>query len=185
LTFFSLKEIAMSYNQLTEVERYQVYSLLKTGMKPSGIAEPLGRHPSTIGRELKRNRGLRGYRPAQAQRLAKARQAQATKHRKPTEEVKGWIVQLIRQGLSPEQVAGYLARHRQVDLHRHLRAVSKPYRKRYGHYGRRGRIKDRASIEARPDIVASRGRLGGWEGDTVIYPKGTRAKTGKSPCRPW
>jgi IS30 family transposase len=187
LTFFSLKEIVMNYNQLTEVERYQIYSLLKIGMKPQGIAEQLDRHPSTISRELKRNRGLRGYRPAQAQRLAKERRAQATKHRKLTAEVKGWITQLLRQELSPEQITGYLARHRQIDLHhetvyqliyadraqggdlyRHLRIAAKPYRKRYGSYDRRGKIQGRVSIEARPEIVASRGRMGDWEGDTVI-----------------
>lgn len=38
----------MSYNQLTEVERYQIYSLLKTGITTSGIADHLGRHPRRL-----------------------------------------------------------------------------------------------------------------------------------------
>jgi IS30 family transposase len=38
----------MSYNQLTEAERYQIYSLLKIGMISSGIADHLGQHASTI-----------------------------------------------------------------------------------------------------------------------------------------
>ncbi|MDP5211424.1 helix-turn-helix domain-containing protein, partial [Microbulbifer sp. 2205BS26-8] len=52
----------MSYHQLTEEERYQIYVLLKAEHNQKEIAALLGRSPSTISRELKRNRGLRGYR---------------------------------------------------------------------------------------------------------------------------
>lgn len=177
----------MSYKQLTEVERYQIYTLMKVGKKQNEIAHQLGRHPSTISREFGRNRGLKGYRPAQAHRLTQARRQSAYKHRKLTEEVKDWIIRLLRQDLSPEQVVCYLRRHRSVSLHhetiyqliyedrseggdlyRHLRIVSKPYRKRYGYYDRRGRIKDRVSIEQRPSIVEQKSRVGDWEGDTMI-----------------
>jgi len=64
----------MSYNQLNENERYQIYSLKKAGLTQKEIAELLGRSPSTISRELARNTGLRGYRPKQAQRLMDFRQ---------------------------------------------------------------------------------------------------------------
>ena len=60
----------MKYHQLTENERYQIYALNKAGHKQQDIATLLQRNPSTISRELQRNRGLRGYRPGQAQRLA-------------------------------------------------------------------------------------------------------------------
>lgn len=102
-----------------------------------------------------RNRGLGGCRPAQAQRLSDNRRATAAKSNKITGEVWGWIEQLIRQDLSPQQVVDYLKAHENlslhhetlyqliyadkaagVDLYRHLRVVSKPYRKRYGSYGR-------------------------------------------------
>lgn len=46
--------------------------------------------------------------------------------------------------------------------------ASKPYRKRYGSYDRRGKIKNRTCIEERPLIVDERSRIGDWEGDTVI-----------------
>ncbi|WP_038290466.1 helix-turn-helix domain-containing protein, partial [Zooshikella ganghwensis] len=59
----------MNYNQLTEHERYQIYSLLKAGLNQKEIAKNLERNPSTISRELMRNKGLRGYRPKQAQQL--------------------------------------------------------------------------------------------------------------------
>jgi IS30 family transposase len=53
-------------------------------------------------------------------------------------------------------------------LYKHLRIVSKPYRKRYGSYDSRGKIKSRVDIDERPAIVETRTRLGDWEGDTVI-----------------
>ena len=59
--------------QLTQKERYQIESLLKVGHPQSEIATVLKRHKSTISHEARRNRGLRGYRPKQAQRLALVR----------------------------------------------------------------------------------------------------------------
>ena len=55
------------YTQLTEHQRYQIYALMKAGHKQFEIATLIGVHKSTISRELSRNRGLRGYRPRQAQ----------------------------------------------------------------------------------------------------------------------
>lgn len=177
----------MNYRQLTENERYQIYALKKAGHEQEEIAEILRRSASTISRELKRNSGLRGYRPAQAQRFAQTRRSGARKARKVTEAVKKEIESLVRKELSPQQVSGYLARHRKLslhhetiyqliyadkaaggDLHEHLRIASKPYRKRYGHYDRRGKIKNRVSIDERPAIVDRKERIGDWEGDTVI-----------------
>lgn len=177
----------MNYQQLTEQERYQIYILMKAGFTNKAIADQLGRHPSTISRETNRNRGLKGYRPAQAQRLSDQRRQEASKYYKVTDEVYGWMEQLIHQQLSPEQVVDYLKRYRGVSLHhetvyryiyadksaggelyQHLRIASKTYRKRYGSYDQRGKIKDRVSIEQRPDIVDRRSRIGDWEGDTII-----------------
>jgi len=177
----------MSYRQLTEIERYQIYVMKKAGHSQKEIAGYLERSPSTISRELHRNKGLKGYRPKQAQRLASSRRSQAHKARKLTEQVLDWIERLIRQDLSPQQVVDYLKRNKKISLHhetiyqliyadkaaggdlyRHLRVASKSYRKRYGHYDRRGKIKNRVSIDERPDIVAHRSRIGDWEGDTII-----------------
>jgi len=177
----------MSYTQLTENERYQIYAMYKAGHSQKYIADLLDRSHSTINRELHRNKGARGYRPAQAQRLSDLRRQEAYKARKITDEVMGWIEVLIRQELSPQQVVDYLKKHKQISLHhetiyqlvyedkaeggdlyQHLRIVSKPYRKRYGSYDRRGKIKNRVDIDERPKIVEKRSRIGDWEGDTVI-----------------
>ena len=93
----------------------------------------------------------------------------------------------IRQELSPQQVVGYMEKHEKTsllhetiyqlvyadkrsggDLYQHLRITSNPYRKRYGSSERRGRIKNRVSIDERPDVVERRNRIGDWERGTVI-----------------
>lgn len=184
----------MSYHQLTENERYQIYALNKAGLNQKEIADTLGRSPSTISRELQRNRGLRGYRPQQAQRFSDQRRQTAHKSIKVNDEVWSWIVELIQQELSPQQVVAYLNKHKSVSLHhetiyqliygdkaeggqlyRYLRIVSKPYRKRYGHYDRRGKIKNRVGIDDRPMVVAERARIGDWKGDTIVGQGGKSA----------
>jgi len=65
-----------AYHRLTEGERNQVYALKKAGLTQCAIADQICVNKSTICRELKRNAGLRGYRPKQAHRLAFARQLQ-------------------------------------------------------------------------------------------------------------
>ncbi len=177
----------MSCSQLTENERYQIDAFIKAGFTQKEIADQLGRSPSTISRELKRNSDRRGYRPAQAQRLSSSRRVEAYKAIKLTDEVKTWIIDLIRQELSPQQVVDYLLRHKKLSLHhetiyqliysdkanggnlyQHLRIASKPYRKRYGSYDRRGKIKNRVDIDDRPAVVDRRNRIGDWEGDTIM-----------------
>ncbi|MBC8953667.1 transposase [Xenorhabdus sp. PB62.4] len=54
------------------------------------------------------------------------------------------------------------------DLWQHLRMAKKPYRKRYGSDERRGKIKNRISIDNRPKIVDKKQRIGDWEGDTIV-----------------
>lgn len=177
----------MKYHQLTENERYQIYVLKKREMTQKEIAETLNRSASTISRELRRNQGLRGYRPQQAQQLSDERRQIAKKAVKVTSEIERKIHQLIRQDLSPQQVVNYLRKEKIVslhhetvyqiiykekqlgnDLHQHLRIANKPYRKRYGSYDRRGRIANRRSIDDRPTVVDQRCRIGDWEGDTII-----------------
>lgn len=183
----------MKYYQLTEHERYQIYALKKAGLSQKVIAEQLRRDAATISRELKRNGGQRGYRPKQAQEFSESRRSQAHKARKITPTVHGDIERLLRQELSPQQVVGYLKRERKLSLHHetvyrliyadkaaggdlytHLRVASKPYRKRYGSYDRRGKIPNRRGIEERPAVVERRSRIGDWEGDTIIG-KGKRS----------
>ncbi len=178
-----------SYHRLTEGDRHQVYALHKAGLRQSAIAEQIGVHKSTICRELHRNKGLRGYRPKQAHRLACARQSQILRTRISDAMWTG-IEKMIREDWSPEQISGHLKDigepsvspewiYQQIyadkrnggDLHTHLRC-QKQRRKRYGSTERRGQIKNRVSIEKRPAVVDLRSRIGDWEADTVIGKQG-------------
>ena len=174
------------YAQLTQEERYQIKGLLKAGYNLSEIARVAGRHRSTISREIGRNSGKRGYRPAQAHGFASERREAAVTKRITSDD---WqhVERLIRFDLSPEQVSArlyqeqgiristewiylyiYADKTRGGDLHSHLRG-QKPYRKRYGGgRDRRGQLKGRVSIDERPAVVDRRNRLGDWEGDTII-----------------
>lgn len=175
----------MRYTQLTQEERYQIYALLKAGLNQTEIAMILGRHKSTISREISRNTGLRGYRPKQAQCLAQERQYYKA-HSCISHTTWNDVRRLLREDWSPEQISlrlksecGIAISHEWIyqyilqdkkyggTLHSHLRCQKKR-RKRYGSYNRRGQLIGRISIDERPDIVDSRSRIGDWEVDTII-----------------
>ena len=173
------------YSQLTLEQRYGIYTLLKTGHNQSKIAEVVGVHKSTINRELKRNRGGRGYRPKQANAFAEDR------HRaKVCFRIDGntwaFVEQLLRKEWSPEQISGWMKENMDIavshewiyqyvlkdklaggSLYLHLRCKKKR-KKRYGSNDRRGNLINRVSIDERPDIVDRRNRIGDWEADTII-----------------
>ena len=179
------------YTQLTQEERYQISILKKAGHSRTEIANLIGRHKATVGRELRRNKGLRGYRPKQAHKLAVNRKQSSSK-RRISDELWELVEQLLNEEWSPEQISGWLRKEQRDyistewiylyvyadkrnggDLYRHLRCQKKR-RKRYGSNDRRGQIKERISIEERPAIVDERSRIGDWEVDTVIgRPGGT------------
>ncbi|MFC0180294.1 helix-turn-helix domain-containing protein, partial [Thorsellia kenyensis] len=60
----------MSYNQLSLEDRHYIYFSLQKHLSLSQIAKDLGRSQSTISREVKRNKGLKGYRFQQANNKA-------------------------------------------------------------------------------------------------------------------
>ena len=96
------------YTQLTQEERYQIEALLKAGHPQSGIADALNRDKSTISREVRRNRGLQGYRPRQAQRLALARREAKVSPRIAPGTWKR-VESLLCEEWSPEQVSSWLS----------------------------------------------------------------------------
>ena len=69
------------YTQLTREERYQIFALKAVGHNQIEIATVIGRHKSTVNRELTRNRGLRGYRPSQADNFAVNRRQEKSTQR--------------------------------------------------------------------------------------------------------
>ena len=84
---------------MTEIERYQIKAYLTAGYTQKTVAYELNRTPSTISRELKRNKGLRGYRPQLAQRLANERK-QRHSHLKTSDATWRFIVNLLKEDWS-------------------------------------------------------------------------------------
>ena len=175
-----------TYRRVTYEDRCQIYALSKGGTSQESIASVLGVSQSTVSRELRRNRGQRGYRFKQAEAKAQARQAIRRKPRKLTASVRRKVEAKLRQmRWSPEQISGWLRgqgiklSHERIyqmiwqdkrdggNLWRSLRRRGKRYNKRAGKNAGRGLIPNRIDISDRPAIVARKARLGDWEGDTV------------------
>ena len=91
------------YSQLTQEQRYQIYAFLKINFSISDIAKEIGVHKSTISRELKRNKGKKGYRPKQANIKAYNRRSNAFKFIKLTPDLVNKINNLIQHEFSPEK----------------------------------------------------------------------------------
>src|SRR5687767_2112470 len=178
----------MTYRQLSPEERYMLAALRRQGCNQSEIARSLGRHRSTVCREVKRNstRADGRYRAFTAQERTNGRRSRSRRNRRFTAEDFALIDELLRRQWSPEQVAGYLGRTGQLSishetiyrhvwrdkkdgglLYTHLRGARKRRRKRYGAYDSRGRLAGKRMISERPPEVEARERVGHWEADTV------------------
>lgn len=178
----------MRYHQLTSEERYQLSALRKQGLNQAQIARALGRHRSTICREVQRNaRDDGGYRPSTADEYARGRRWKSRRNWRFTD--KDW--QLVREQLkelwSPDQIAGRLRdegllsiSHETIyryvwndwlrggSLRQCLRSSQKRRRKRYRSYDSRGRLEGKRHISERPAHAENRTRIGHLEGDTVM-----------------
>ena len=178
----------MEYCHLSEAERYIVGTMRSSGRSQRSIAKELGRSPSTISRERKRNatRHDGGYRPEKAQGYAKTRRTQSKKEKLAPSQ---WLVveELLEEDLSPDQVAQRLAAEGQFEishetiykrvrkdkaegggLWKHMRIMWKPRRKKRGSPSTRGRMAGKKHISERPQAATDREEIGHCEGDTVI-----------------
>lgn len=180
----------MNYKHLTEEERYQIDDLRREGFNQDQIAKKLGRSPSTLSRELRRNQGGRGWRPRQAQLKVTERLSIRGTHNARKVNDAAWAyakMHLTEDQWSPQQITGRAKleglpgiSHETIyqriledkyaggNLYTHLRCKKKR-KKRYGSArSMRGTIPNRVGIDQRPAIVESRKRIGDWEGDTII-----------------
>src|ERR1039458_7632160 len=198
------------YEQLSLSERIYIQSQLELGFKAAAIAAALKREPSTIGRELRRNRWRRSARSHptlagrprpphgyQADRAHQRADGKAGLPRVPRRLVPGtplWemVIDNLRAGLSPEQIAGTLKRmapalapvqlsHEAIyqaifampggDLRSEvmalLRHAHNKRRPRARGHDRRGQIPNMVPISQRPAEIEERLIPGHWEGDTI------------------
>jgi IS30 family transposase len=164
-------------------------ALRTQGLNKAQIARALGRHRSTVGRELRRNstRSDGRYRASTAQEKANGRRSRSRRNSRFSPADFAVVDGLLSRQWSPEQVAGQLRRedrllishetiYRHVwrdqkaggTLYTHLRGARKRRRKRYGTYDSRGRLAGKRPIAERPAEVEARERVGHWEIDTVL-----------------
>jgi len=178
----------VSYRQLTSEERYALSTLRKQGCTQAQIARAIGRHRSTISREVRRNsRKDGGYRPGPAHDFARWRRSRSRRNQRFTDTDWCLVRERLHQQWSPEQIAGRLRADRSLSishesiylhiwsdkkrgglLHTQLRQATKKRRKRYGRYDSRGRLAGKRHISERPAVVETRTQVGHWEIDTVI-----------------
>ena len=166
--------------------RYQIYEGVIESRSHREIATLINKHHSAVSREVKRNTGLRGYRPKQAQEKTQQRHQSKPRHRKLTHEVQLLIAENIQYEWSPDQIQGRLRNEGLPmvcattiygfikqdkasggELYKHLRH-RKAYKQRTGSPDARGQIIGRISIDERPSVVDEKLRIGDWEADTVI-----------------
>jgi len=188
------REISSRY--LSEDERVRIADLRRQRLGVRAIAEELGRHPSTISRELRRNVEEPGgqYRPFAAERLAAARRRRTRAGRLVADPVLGaFVAARLKLRWSPEQISAAARRAFPDDRSRHVvpetiyQAVYRPdlgglhrefpqalrtgRRRRKPHRRpdarRAGSLVDMTMIDARPADAAARRVPGHWEGDLI------------------
>lgn len=181
---------------LTLAEREELSRGVAAGHSLRSIAASLGRAPSTISREIRRNGGRRGYRASQSDQAAWDR-ARRPKRCRLVENraLARRVAEKLQLEWSPEQIAGWLKRRHPDDerarvshetiyrslfiqargalkkeLLQHLRRTRVMRRSR--HYTQKrddhGRLKNTVSIRERPASADDRAVPGHWEGDLLF-----------------
>lgn len=180
------------YRQLSLEERCEISRRLSAGETMRKIAAGLDRSPSSVSRELKRNASRPElYKPTYAADQARARKWRGSKlERRP--ELQEQVLDRLKQGWSPAQISGRFALdqgHKVISYESIYRFIYAQIRRttdyswrhylprakfRRGFRGHRGgspalHIKDRVSIDLRPDAVLDRREAGHWEADLMAF----------------
>ena len=185
----------LSYTHFTTDERKCLQKLLEEGYSIRGAAAALGRSPSSVSREIKRNRSVRKtkknrtnrfcYHYWRANTLAKCRRRRKAQQAMPLgSECRFFVIEHLSMYWSPEQIAAVWRReHPESTLC--FATIYRYIKKRYfgqitakKNLRRRGKnrnlvrrncyvIHPDRTIPEWPDIIRERGRIGDWEGDTV------------------
>jgi IS30 family transposase len=170
---------------LTREQRYTISAMHKQNCTQKQIAETIGKDKSVVSRELKRNANSKGkYSFVYAQDMANLRKERMKKPRKLHPWLRKEIIELIKQEWSPQQIEGRLklenkpfVSHETIyriirrdkeeggNLYKHTRHKLK-HRKRP--VGEKISIKNRVTIDQRPEIVNTKQRFGDWEIDTIV-----------------
>lgn len=181
----------MSYEHLNSCERKVIKKMLDMQKSIREIARYTGRAPSTISREIARNRDLYWYHPHHAHEHAVQRRKQAYKRiLDRNEPLREHVIRELKEGKSPDSIAGRLTlthadnpamqiSHESIyqwtyeqarkgnDLYKYLPRGVRKRQRRMNKKLSRVQIPNRTSIHCRPDSVSRRRYKGHWEGDTI------------------
>ena len=184
------------YDHITLQERHQIARWRDAKVSVRVISERLGRHPSTIHREIRRNwfddgPWLRGYFAVAANERASTRRRRVGKlHRDP--ELARFVTERLQETWSPEQIAGHLKSTRQLQayachetIYRYVygpdgraaelyKLLPRMRRRRRARYARRPRglhIPPHNTIAQRPAHIGERQSYGHWECDLIAFRK--------------
>ena len=179
----------MEYCQLTQAERYIIASMRRQRFSVAQIALRLGRHRSTIYREVKRNKTTYNghYGADKAHSYATARRRRSRRGPQYSRQELARVEGLLRRRWSPRQISGWYRRFRLLeisaqtiyrhirrdrkssgDLWKYTRIISKFGRKRYKSVDSRGVLPGKRHISERSRAVERRRQIGHWEVDTVM-----------------
>lgn len=176
----------MKYSRVTEADRIKIELLIKQQKSYTEIALEIGKHKSTVSRELARNRGKRGYRHQQAHLLATNREASKHGPYKMNKEICQSIKDKLEKKWSPEQISCRLkyegkptVSHETIylyiykdkenggELWKNLRHGHRVRKRRFPSENRRGTIQNAVPISLRSKAANNRSRIGHWERDTM------------------
>lgn len=180
----------MAHKHFTRDDRIKLSVLLKTNTQTVIIARILNKDPTSIRRETYRGSRNGKYMPSFAKKVSRERKTHRKKKIENDEQLKKYIIAKIKSYWSPEQIAGRLRRQgaiichetiygyimRNKKLKRYLRCQKGKYRRRHGTIPREKarEYEKKRWIGERPEIINQRGRIGDWEGDTIIGKERTK-----------
>ncbi len=186
------------YTRLTDQERESISRGLAQHKSIRQLAKELNRSPSTISREIRRNKGKSGYRAFSASRRAKAAASSRKRGKRKIEKQEGlmsYVMEKLQREWSPQEISKRLKIEYAWDMDmqvsheaiyqyiyvlprgelkqlliKGLRQERKHRRpqKRGDTAETRGKIANMLSIEERPAEVADRSVPGHWEGDLIL-----------------
>jgi IS30 family transposase len=198
--------VTKGYKHLTQEERDRIQSLLDQGVDEAEIGRIIGRHKSTIGREIQRNKRVRGdipvaneqqYQATSANHKAYTRRLYAKYQGKKIQEhkeLREYVIRGLKRHWNPDEIAGAMKLEKQpfyaskTTIYEWLYSEwGQPYcqyldsrqhkPKKRKPKAKRHMIPDRVSIAQRPQAATDRTEYGHHEGDTMVSGKRTGSTT--------
>ena len=177
----------MSHRQLTEALRYQIFAYREQDLTCREIADLIDYSPSTVSRELRRNKTKSDYDPAHAHDMAIVKRTYARKARKITLEIENIIIFLLGFNYSPAMIRDILEHAHNIKIttstiYNHIETDRQnggaiytllPFKGRarrsdYNYRPGKNRVKPQFLIDRRPKAANNRTRVGDIEIDTIV-----------------